>query len=148
MWWSTQKTQTKNALSIQENLGSWSGATKQERIQQIAFSQSNYCWKCVCKTQAMENNWWFHEAFPSEWWKQTKYYWSQCFVSSSMYTAQPRPRASPNAQELMTHLMICYVFRFDWFDRCACDFSSQGFFAICFPGFVIEFSANKWYTMF
>ena len=31
---------------------------------------------------------------------------------------------------------------------CACDFSSQGFFAICFPGFLIEFYANKYYLMF
>ena len=31
---------------------------------------------------------------------------------------------------------------------CACDFSSQGFFAICFPGFLIEFYANKSYLMF
>ena len=31
---------------------------------------------------------------------------------------------------------------------CARDFSTQGFFAICFPGFLIEFYANKCYPMF
>ena len=32
--------------------------------------------------------------------------------------------------------------------NCARDFSTQGFFAICFPGFLIEFYANKCYPMF